>query len=167
MRTKGYLSLGAAISAIMLAGCSGGSDSGGNGALSVSLMDAPADNVTQVQVQITGLWLKGPGGPATKLPLASPTITVDLLDHATEGTAAVLLDSVSIPAGKYEWLEMEVNAEFDNVFDSFVMTTAGGQEELQVPSRRLRLVSGFDVGNLDWNYLTDGLPFVVSGRLVR
>jgi hypothetical protein len=26
---------------------------------------------------------------------------------------------------------------------------------------------GFDVGNLDWNYLTDGLPFEVSGRLVR
>jgi len=26
---------------------------------------------------------------------------------------------------------------------------------------------GFDVGNLDWNYLTDGLPFVVSGRLIR
>ena len=25
--------------------------------------------------------------------------------------------------------------------------------------------SGFDVGNLDWNYLTDGLPFEVSGRL--
>jgi hypothetical protein len=28
-------------------------------------------------------------------------------------------------------------------------------------------VGGFDVGNLDWNYLTDGLPFVVSGRLAR
>ncbi len=27
--------------------------------------------------------------------------------------------------------------------------------------------SGFNVGNLDWNYLTDGLPFEVSGRLVR
>lgn len=27
--------------------------------------------------------------------------------------------------------------------------------------------SGFNVGNLDWNYLTDGLPFVLSGRLVR
>jgi hypothetical protein len=26
---------------------------------------------------------------------------------------------------------------------------------------------GFDVGNLDWNYLTDGLPFAVSGRLAR
>src|SRR5207253_4885004 len=26
---------------------------------------------------------------------------------------------------------------------------------------------GFDVGSLDWNYLTDGLPFAVSGRLVR
>ena len=28
-------------------------------------------------------------------------------------------------------------------------------------------VAGFNVGNLDWNYLTDGLPFVLSGRLVR
>jgi Family of unknown function (DUF6055) len=27
--------------------------------------------------------------------------------------------------------------------------------------------SGFNVGSLDWNYLTDGLPFVLSGRLVR
>jgi len=26
--------------------------------------------------------------------------------------------------------------------------------------------SGFDVGNLDWNYLTDGLPFVIDGRLI-
>jgi hypothetical protein len=26
---------------------------------------------------------------------------------------------------------------------------------------------GFDVGNLDWSYLTDGLPFEVSGQLVR
>jgi hypothetical protein len=26
---------------------------------------------------------------------------------------------------------------------------------------------GFDVGSLDWNYLTDGLPFAVNGRLVR
>ena len=26
---------------------------------------------------------------------------------------------------------------------------------------------GFSVGDLDWNYLTDGLPFAVSGRLIR
>ena len=26
---------------------------------------------------------------------------------------------------------------------------------------------GFNIGNLDWNYLTDGLPFTVSGRVVR
>lgn len=26
---------------------------------------------------------------------------------------------------------------------------------------------GFDVGKLDWNYLTDGLPFAVSGRLIQ
>jgi hypothetical protein len=28
-------------------------------------------------------------------------------------------------------------------------------------------VAGFNVGALDWSYLTDGLPFAVSGRLVR
>jgi hypothetical protein len=27
--------------------------------------------------------------------------------------------------------------------------------------------SGFDVGLLDWNYLTDGLPFELSGLLLR
>jgi hypothetical protein len=27
--------------------------------------------------------------------------------------------------------------------------------------------SGFSVGNLDWNYLTDGLPFAISGRVQR
>jgi hypothetical protein len=27
--------------------------------------------------------------------------------------------------------------------------------------------SGFSIGNLDWNYLTDGLPFEVSGRVQR
>ncbi len=27
--------------------------------------------------------------------------------------------------------------------------------------------SGFNVGSLDWNYLTDGLPFSLSGRLLR
>ncbi len=28
-------------------------------------------------------------------------------------------------------------------------------------------VAGFNVGALDWSYLTDGLPFAISGRLVR
>jgi hypothetical protein len=41
---------------------------------------------------------------------------------------------------------MEVNASFDGEMDSYVMTLIGGQEEIRVPSGRIRLVSGFEVG---------------------
>jgi hypothetical protein len=56
---------------------------------------------------------------------------------------------------------------------------AGGELTVRLPQparfKRITAVvvnadaraGGFDVGSLDWNYLTDGLPFVVSGRLVR
>jgi hypothetical protein len=55
----------------------------------------------------------------------------------------------------------------------------GGQLKVRLPRpgrfKRITAVivnadaraNGFDVGNLDWNYLTDGIPFEVSGRLVR
>jgi hypothetical protein len=53
---------------------------------------------------------------------------------------------------------MDVNADFDGVFDSSVMTASGGQEEIRVPSGRVRLVDGFEVGPnqavkllFDWN----------------
>ncbi|HEY6145333.1 MAG TPA: MXAN_6640 family putative metalloprotease [Solirubrobacterales bacterium] len=54
----------------------------------------------------------------------------------------------------------------------------GGQLKVKMPRpgrfKRITAVivnadaraSGFDIGNLDWNYLTDGLPFEVSGRLI-
>jgi len=130
-----------------LAACSGG---GGDPAsagptLSVSLMDAPVDNVTAVNVQITALWLKAPGGPAKQLPLKTTPITVNLIG-LTDENAALLIDDAPIEPGSYEWLAMDVSAEFDGVLDSYVMTSVGGQEELRVPSGRVRLVSGFDVG---------------------
>jgi hypothetical protein len=55
----------------------------------------------------------------------------------------------------------------------------GGQLRVRLPHpgrfRRITAVlvnadaraKGFDVGLLDWNYLTDGLPFEVSGRLLK
>ncbi|MFL5874008.1 MAG: MXAN_6640 family putative metalloprotease [Solirubrobacterales bacterium] len=55
----------------------------------------------------------------------------------------------------------------------------GGQLQVRLPNpgrfRRITAVlvnadaraRGFDVGLLDWNYLTDGLPFEVSGRLLK
>jgi hypothetical protein len=134
--------------AALLAGCSGGggSDPAGQGStLSISLMDAPVDGVTEVNVEIAAIWIKPTGsGPATKLPLTKVPLQVNLLE-LTEQNAAILIDEAVIEPGSYEWLAMDVNATFDGIYDSYVMTDVGGQEEIRVPSGRLRLVSGFDV----------------------
>src|SRR5882672_3834624 len=131
-----------------LAACSGGGGGGEptqNAHLSVSLMDAPVDGVTAVNLEIKSISIKGPNGPATELPLTHSPIKVNLLG-LTDKNAAILIDGAVIAPGKYEWLSMDVNADFDGVFDSSVMTASGGQEEIRVPSGRVRLVDGFEVG---------------------
>src|SRR5262245_6838068 len=121
------------VSAILLLGAVGGCSSGGGpaeGRVSVSLMDAPVDDVPAVHVEIEALWIKPKGdGPAVELPLSSPTIKVNLLDLATPETAALLIDDAVIPAGEYDWLAMDVNAQFDGIYDSYVVTKTGGWEE--------------------------------------
>jgi hypothetical protein len=143
-RTAGLLAL-----ATMTA-CSGGGgdDSSGRSTLSVSLMDAPVDGVTAVYVRITSMWIKSAGGPAVELPMPADYIDVNLLS-LTDANAAILVNDAAIQPGRYEWLAMDIAAE-RGVRDSYVITDTGGEEEidppeLQVPSGRLRLVSGFDV----------------------
>jgi hypothetical protein len=168
--------------AIGLAACSGGSsDSGAPPAaadrtnISVSLMDAPVDDVTAVYVQIAALWIKPLDGPAEELPLTESPYTVDLLATSADN-AALLVDKASIDPGEYEWLAMDVNAEFDGlVTDSYVVTDMGGEEELRVPSSRIRLVDGFEAEAnaaleliFDWD-LRKGLvhPPGLGGYLLR
>jgi hypothetical protein len=149
-----------ALAASALVGCSGGGGESpaGQSTLSVSLMDAPVDGVSAVYVRITGLWLKREGnGPAVELPLASGPRTVDLL-ALTDQNAAILVDDAPIEPGRYEWLAMDVSAEHDGSYNSYVVTEAGGHVQLRVPSGRVRLVGGFEVEAnqatellFDWN----------------
>jgi hypothetical protein len=129
-------------------------------------MDAPVDGVTAVYVKITSMWIKPSGnGPAVQLPLVNAPLTVNLL-ALTDTNAAILVNEAVIEPGSYEWLAMDIAAE-RGVRDSYVMTEAGGEEEieLRVPSNRLRLVSGFEVGAneavrllFDWD-MRQGLVF--------
>jgi len=148
---------------LLLAACSGGGDSSPNGAaptLTVSLMDTPVsavDNVTAVNVEVGALWLKPVGSDAKQLPMSQTPMKLNLLD-LTDKNPALLLDAAPIAPGDYEWLAMDVNADFDGKFDSFVTTRSGGQEEIRVPSGRVRLVGAFTVGPnqavkllFDWN----------------
>ena len=117
----------------------------GRSTLSVSLMDAPVDGVTAVYVKITSMWIKSAGGPAVELPLATAPLTVNLM-ALTDTNAAILINEAVIEPGTYEWLAMDIAAE-RGPRDSYVLTEAGGEEEieLRVPSGRVRLVSGFEV----------------------
>lgn len=151
-----------AVTGFCLSACSGGGSSGsavgaggGIGAgtgtgpqstnLSVSLIDAPVDDVKEVHVQISAMWIKPIEGPAIELPLENAPVTVDLLS-LTEDNAALLVDNAAIDVGTYEWLAMDINGEIDTVYDSFVVTDTDAMEEIEifVPSGRVRLVDGID-----------------------
>lgn len=165
------------ITGASLAACSSGGSGGGTqetGTLSVSLMDAPVEGVTEVHVEIAGLSVKPINGPAIELDIGTETVTVDLLE-LTEENAALLVDGETLPAGEYEWLRMAVNAEHDGEMDSYVMTALGGQVELRVPSGTVRLVSGFEIlGGQELEFLIDwsvrqGLvdPIGLDGYLLK
>lgn len=168
----------AGAAAVFLAGCSGG-DSGGApamGELSLAVMDAPVYDAAEIWVQFTGVSLKPQGmGPAINIDLAAP-VSVDLLS-LTADNAETLLDSYTVPAGPYNWLELHVDATHDGILDSYVVLQTGGVEEIEVeiPSGGLRLVSGLTVTAnretsflIDWN-LHEGLvdPVGQSGYFLR
>lgn len=148
MELSRLLPISALAATALLTACSGGGSAptaAGQSTLSISLMDAPVDGISEVNVEIAAIWLKPAGsGPAFQVPLTTTPFTADLLE-LTDTNAALLIDEAVIEPGAYEWLAMDVNATFDGIYDSYVMTDAGGQEEIRVPSGRVRLVSGFEV----------------------
>ena len=147
MRTGKLLAV--ACASFLVAGCGGGGGSGptepATGTVSIAITDAPVDEVSVVNVQFTGVTLKPASGDEIQITFDAPK-DFDLLT-LTGGMTAELLPDTLVPVGAYNWVQLAVNAEFDNVFDSYAMTP-GGQVELRVPSGSqsgLKLVSGFTV----------------------
>jgi hypothetical protein len=131
----------------LVAGCggSGGSSGDKTGFVAIGITDAPIDEVSAVVVEFTGVTLKPSSGDEIIITFDSPK-TFDLLT-LTGGLTAELLQETEVPVGEYNWVRLAVNAEFDNIFDSYAMTPTG-QVELLVPSGNnsgLKLVSGFTV----------------------
>lgn len=142
--------LAAAGLALGLAGCPSSSGSGANGQLSVAITDTPVDGAQQVVVAFTGVDVHGPDGtvslplqPAQSMSLApQQEDAVDLL--SLQGNASrALLSNVSLPAGGYQWLRLDLD-----LGHSYIITSDGRQYPLAVPSGAqtgLKLVSGFTV----------------------
>lgn len=144
---KGLIAIVATM--VFVAACGGG---GGDSALdetgivSISLTDATVDNVKEVWVEFAGVTLKPQGGEEITVTFDMPK-TINLMD-LQNGVTAELLPATTVPAGRYNWVRLAVNAEFDNVHDSYALLDDDSQVELRVPSgsqRGLRLVSGFVV----------------------
>ena len=75
---------------------------------------------------------------------ATSPMTVDLLSLAAD-SAAILVDGAVVDADDYNWIEFEVDDS--DITKSYALTKSGGQVpmEIDIPSDRIRLVSGFSV----------------------
>ncbi|HEY0687208.1 MAG TPA: DUF4382 domain-containing protein [Steroidobacter sp.] len=128
-----------------LTGCGGGDDPPGEGRVRVSVTDAPIDDASSVVVQFSGVAFKREGEAAETVQTLSPSPRqLDLLEYQ-EGRAALLLDNVTLPAGRYEWLRLIVDNQ-TNVRDSYLVLNTGEECELRVPSGAesgLKLNRGF------------------------
>lgn len=132
---------------VALSACGGGSaDSDGLGILSIAITDAAVEDVSEVWVEFSGVTLKPQSGNEIVFDFDTPK-SFNLLE-LQNGNTAELLPATRVPAGPYNWIRLAVNAEFDNVMDSYVMKTDGSQVELRIPSGSqsgLKLVSGITV----------------------
>lgn len=126
----------------LLGACSDSGGGSGDGTLSVAITDAPVDGVTEVTVEFSGITVNPRNGPHLEFPFNEPkSIDLAALDR---GNTAELLNNQSLPAGEYNWIRLDVNADCDDVYDSFVEPNGGGMVELRVPSARgLQLGNGF------------------------
>jgi len=146
--------------ACVAAGCSsGGSGAAGDatGVVNISITDAAVDNVSEVWVEFAGVTLKPQGGDEIEFTFDSPK-SINLLE-LQDGMTEQLLPDTRVPVGPYNWMRLAVNAEFDNVMDSFVRLADDSYVELRIPSGTqsgLKLVSGFTVTqNMSTNLVVD------------
>ncbi len=122
-----------------------GSDEPSNGRLTLAITDAPVDSATRVVVQFAGVELQPADGERIVIDYAAPR-QIDLLAlHG--GEVALLLNGEVIPAGRYNWILLKVDAAM-NTASSFIEYDDGNIFPLFIPSgaqQGLRLVRGFDV----------------------
>lgn len=143
-----YLALLIAGAAFLaLAGCNSSSDA----TLNLGVTDTPVDGAQSVVVAFTGVDLMGPDGQQSFTFATEQQI--DLLKQQGSNSAS-LLSGVSIPAGNYQWIRLDVDAN-----NSYIITSTGAKYPLTIPSGSetgLKLVSGFTVAQGDTaNFVID------------
>src|SRR5688572_5035386 len=137
-------------SVALAAACGGGDGSvtadAGTGILNLGVTDAPVDTAVKVVVEFSGAELKPQGGAAFTLDIDQDR-QIDLL-ALRDGVSALILQNATVPAGTYEWIRLQVNAQPNAQDDSYIELDTGGRFPLVVPSgeeRGLQLIRAFTV----------------------
>ncbi|MGP4842802.1 DUF4382 domain-containing protein [Marinobacter sp. 1Y8] len=148
-----------AVAASTLVGCEELDDildneSGKNGQLSISLADAPVDNLTEVNITVTAIELKPKDESANTYTFDNPK-RFDLLE-LQNGNSTLLLTEDKLRAGDYSWVRL-ILSDADNA--QYVVDLNGGQFSLKVPSGSesgLKINTGFSVPeNSEGRYTID------------
>jgi hypothetical protein len=126
-------------------GGSGGSGGGSTGLLTVALTDSPVTDAAHVVVEFTGVEVQSSSGTRTRFDFTPPR-QIDLL-ALNGGGSEIILDQVTLPSGRYEWMRLMVNADC-GTFESYLVDTNQVPHSLHIPSGAqtgLKLVNGFVV----------------------
>jgi len=110
-----------------LAGCFSSSSDGGDGNFSLGLTDAPIQDLTAVNIAVTGVELQPNSGDRLSFEF-DETKNINLLDFQN-GESVSLLEGEDVPAGDYKWMRLMLNE--DNLT---VAETDGSVGDVFVPS---------------------------------
>lgn len=124
-------------SGLLLVACGSGSSSSDavtatdSNLVTLKISNAPVDEAQAVWVEFTAVTFKSSSDQDITFNLDPPQ-RINLL-ALQGGESQALVENVEIPAGNYNQIRLAVNAEFDDVMDSYI-TINGTQHELRVPS---------------------------------
>jgi hypothetical protein len=108
----------------------------GTGRLQVRMTDAPTDEVSEVNVFVTGLTIKPVGESVVRI--ANEIGLVDLLE--LQGTSKELV-TLGVPAGEYEFIQVDLDQDRSNVHE----IDSGQMRPLQIASEEVKVLGGFTV----------------------
>lgn len=121
----------------LVSGCgSSPSDPSGQTLLRVELTDAPIDELSQVNVYITGLTIKRSGQSVERI--LGDVGEVDLL--TLQNTSQVLVVA-GVEPGVYEFIRVDL----DESRSSVVEIASGERKDLKIPSEEIKVLGGWTI----------------------
>lgn len=124
-----------------LTACGGDDKLAGSGLVSLDITEIPTGDFSRMVVSFNRVIIKPVGGAPIRIDIDKKRV-LDLLESPTGKTAALLTDEV-VPAGKYEWIRLVMNAD-----SSYVTDANGHQKALFMPfgeQTDIKLIRGFSI----------------------